>query len=78
MLATCALMGAVSLLPLQCPSKHLQEFYGGAVRMVAQPLACGDDAHTHERHLRSPRRGGRRTPARGRSRSAPCSAPLAT
>ena len=51
MLAACALMGAVSLLPLQCPSKHLQEFYGGAVRMVAQQMACGDDAHAHERRL---------------------------
>lgn len=50
-LAGCALMGAVSLLPLGCPSKHLQEFYSSAVRMVAQPLAAGDEAYAHERRL---------------------------
>ena len=29
----------------------MQEFYSSAVRMVAQPLASGDDAHAHERRL---------------------------
>jgi hypothetical protein len=50
-LATCALMGAASLLPLGCPSSHLQEMYTTAVQMVQQPLAGGDAARCEERRL---------------------------
>ena len=50
-LAACALMGAASLLPLGCPSRHLQEMYGSAIRMIADPLAAGADARALERRL---------------------------
>ena len=51
MLATCALMGAVSLLPLGCPSAHLQDMYSCAVRMVEAPLAIADESRCEERRL---------------------------
>lgn len=50
-LAACALMGAVTLLPLGCPSRHVQEMYSNAVRMVADPLAAGAAARALERRL---------------------------
>lgn len=49
-LAMCALLGAVSMMPLGCPSSHLQEMYGMAVRMIQEPLSSGD-ARCAERRL---------------------------
>jgi hypothetical protein len=50
-LATCALMGAVSLLPLSCPSGQLQEMYNCAMRMLGEPLSSGAAARGEERCL---------------------------
>lgn len=50
-LAAAALMGAVSLLPLGCPSRHVHEMYGNADRMVADPLAAGAAPRALERRL---------------------------
>ena len=51
MLATCALMGAVSLLPLSCPSAQLQEMYNCAVRLVSEPVSASDAGRCEERRL---------------------------
>jgi hypothetical protein len=44
-------MGAVALLPLGCPNRHIQEMYSSAVRMVQDPLASGAEARAEERRL---------------------------
>ena len=51
MLATCALMGAVALLPLGCPSQQLQDMYDCAVRMVDAPITTGRGMRCEERRL---------------------------
>jgi hypothetical protein len=52
-LATCALMAAVSLLPLSCPSRQLQEMYNCAVRMIEEPLSSDARGRCEERRLGS-------------------------